>query len=100
MSELISARIDQQMSRDISLIAKRKKLDKSTMARLLLAKSIDQEKIDYALELYQKGEITIGKAAEFTGKSLREMLLIVSKRGIPFQYSLQDLYDDSRAAAR
>lgn len=56
-----------------------------------------KEDVDRALKQYRKGKITIGKAAEMAGVSLREMIALAAKKGIPFQYSLDDLYEDVEA---
>lgn len=55
-------------------------------------------KLDYILEQYKKGEITIGKAAELAKKDIREMMLIAAKKEIPFQYSKKELMEDFKAA--
>jgi predicted HTH domain antitoxin len=49
------------------------------------------------LEQYKNGDITIGRAAEIAKKSLREIMAIAAKRGIPFQYSLKSLREDAEA---
>ncbi len=52
---------------------------------------------DHALEEYQKGGITLCKAASIAGISLRERMDKASDRGIALQYSLDDLRDDFSA---
>ena len=59
-----------------------------------------KRKLDFALERYKKGEITLGRAGEIAGKHLREMMLIAAKRGIPTQYSLKDLREDVEAVKK
>ena len=86
------------MAREIDFIAKVRKEDRSTVTRKLLAKSLDEELLSYALERYKLGEITLARAAELARKGLREMMLIASERGIPFQYSLKELREDFEGA--
>ena len=97
MGETVTTRVDDEMAKGIDFFAKREKLDRSTITRRLLARALEEETLDYALELYKKGEITLGRAGEIAGKHLREMMIIASKRGIPFQYSLKDLREDFEA---
>ena len=97
MGETVTTRVDDDMARGIDFFAKREKLDRSAITRRLLARALEEEKLDYALELYKKGEITIGRAAEIVGKSLREMMMIAAKRKIDFQYSLKSLREDVEA---
>ena len=94
MSQTITTRVDDALSRDIEALAKREKLDKSSVVRRLLASSLKEEKLTHTLKRYKKGEITIGKAAELVGMNLREMMLLASKKGIPFQYGLKELKED------
>lgn len=100
MGETVTTRVDNEMAKGIDFFAKYEKVDRSTITRKLLAKALDEEKTDYALEKYKKGEITIGKAAEIIKKDLREIMLIAAKKGIPFQYSLKELKEDFEAAKK
>ena len=98
MGETVTTRVDDEIAGEIDFFAKKEKVDRSTITRKLLAKALEEKKLEYALERYKKGEITIGKAAEIAKKDLREMMLIAAKRGIEFQYSLRDLREDFQAA--
>lgn len=61
---------------------------------------MEETRLEYALEKYRKGEITIGRAAEIAKIDLREMIVIAAKKGIHFQYSKEDLIEDFRAAKK
>lgn len=100
MGETVIIRVDDETAKEIDFFAKQEKLDRSTITRRLLAKALEEKKLEYALERYKKGEITIGKAAEIVKKDLREMMIIPSKRQIPFQYSLKELREDFEAAKK
>lgn len=100
MGETITTRVDDEMAQDIEFFSKIKKLDKSAVTRRLLAKSLEQEKLDYVLDRYKKGEITIGKAAELLKKDIREMMMIAARKNIPFQYSLKELRKDFKAVKK
>jgi predicted HTH domain antitoxin len=54
--------------------------------------------IDHVLTQYQQGKITIGRASIMVGIPMREMIAIASRKGIPFQYGLDDLREDFQAA--
>jgi len=97
---IITARVDRSIARGIDFFSKLRKEDRSATTRKLLAKSLEEEKLAYALERYQRREITLGKAAELLGKDLREMMVIASGRGIPFQFSLKSLREDFQAAQK
>lgn len=62
------------------------------------ASSLTKEHTDYILTQYCNGNITIGCAARIAGIPLREMIAIAAGKGIPFQYSLDDMKEDMLAA--
>ena len=50
-----------------------------------------------AVELYREGRLSLGKAAELAGtKSKWEMLMLLSERGVPLDYSANDAEKDLR----
>ena len=100
MGETITTRVDDEMAKDIEFFSKLQKLDKSSITRRLLARSLEEEKLDYVLGQYKDGKMTIGKAAELMKKDIREMMMIASKMYIPFQYSLKELREDFEAAKK
>lgn len=100
IGETITTRVDDATAREIDFFSKKERLDRSAITRRLLAKALEQEKLDYALERYKKGEITIGKAAEMVKKDIRELMVLAAERDIPFQYSLKDLREDFKAVKK
>ncbi len=98
METIVTTRIPPRVARDLLFFTREEKTDKSTIVRRLLATALEEKKIDFALQKYQEGEITLGKAAEIAGVPLRKMMQIVATRRIPFQYSLADLQKDFKAA--
>lgn len=47
------------------------------------------------MELYREGRLSLGKAAELAGtKSKWEMLMLLSERGVPLDYTVQDAKKD------
>ena len=100
MGETITTRIDDEMAKDIEFFSKLQKLDKSSITRRLLARSLEEEKLDYVLGQYKDGRMTIGKAAELMKKDIREMMMTASKMHISFQYSLKELREDFEAAKK
>lgn len=48
-----------------------------------------------AVELYREGNLSLGKAAELAGtKSKWEMLMLLSVRGVPLDYTARDAKKD------
>lgn len=95
---VITARVSDELAKQVERIAKIESLDKSTTIKRLLIRAVQAWKKDYALKLYQEGKISIGKAAETAGVSLWELIDITVKRKIPLQISREDLEEDLKAA--
>ncbi len=53
-----------------------------------------------AVELYKRGDISIGKAAEIVGISKRDMLHLLSLRKIPINYDIEDMESDLKTLDR
>jgi len=98
MEAIITTRIPAEAAEAIGFFTRQEHLDRSTLVRQLLLSALEEKKIEYALQQYKEGEITIGKAAEVAGVPLRKMMRIASAQGIPFQYSVSDLEKDFKAA--
>ena len=51
-------------------------------------------KLYLAIELYREGKISLGKASEIVGISKEEMMEVLSRKGIPISYDIDDLKED------
>jgi len=98
MTEIISTRVPEEVARDLKEIEKEEKTDRATIVRRLLARAIEQWKIERALRLYREGKVTLWRAARLAGITLREMMELTAKEGIQFKYTAKDLEEDIRAA--
>lgn len=100
MGATLTTRVSDELVKGIRYISKVEHLDKSAVVRRLLNRAVREWKIKHALEQYQRGRITIWKAARICDLSLREMLDLAAERGIPFQYTLEDLREDYKAIVK
>ncbi|ASJ17399.1 hypothetical protein A3L04_10120 [Thermococcus chitonophagus] len=57
-------------------------------------------KVYLAIKLYREGIVSLGKAAEIAGVSKWEMMEILASKGIPLQYSEEDLREDVKTLER
>lgn len=94
MGKTITSRLPDEMVEEIERISKLEKLDKSSVVRRLLDKAIPAWKLEYALQMYQNREISLGKAAEFSSISIWEFLNQLYSKKIPLNYDLDDLKSD------
>lgn len=74
MSERLSIIIPSEMNIELEKLQKLLKMDKSTVIRHLLSKSIHNVKLETMLDEYRKGKLSIGKAAEIAGVNLWEFI--------------------------
>ncbi len=81
MSELIEVRI--KLPREILDYVEPRSLEREL--RLLAA-----------LELYREGRVSLGKAAEIAGLSIREFLYELRSRNIPLNYDVEELEEDMK----
>ncbi len=67
----------------------------SEVAGLISPRRLEDElRLLVALELYREGRVSLGKAAEIAGLSLREFLYELRIRRIPLNYDLEELEED------
>ncbi|MBI2578959.1 MAG: UPF0175 family protein [Candidatus Aenigmarchaeota archaeon] len=63
----ISARIPEELEKELEDYMKTEHLEKSTAVRKLLIKSLQEWREEYALKLLAEGRATVSKAAEIAG---------------------------------
>ncbi|MHA1720671.1 MAG: UPF0175 family protein [Promethearchaeota archaeon] len=80
---VLSVRLDKDIESKLNLLLKIRKIqDKSTYIRGLLSKSLQNELIEYYCNQVKIGKISLWKAAELSGLSLREMMIEIGNRKI------------------
>ncbi|MEK6908854.1 MAG: UPF0175 family protein [Nanoarchaeota archaeon] len=97
---LISTRIPEDIEKDLKWYAQKERIGISMAMRKVLDKGLQDIKIEYALELYKKGRVSLWKAAEIAGISLWEIIDIVKERKIPRQYTQEDTEKDIKATLK
>jgi len=96
--EVISARVPRDIVEALREIEREEKSDRATVIRKLLARAIEQWKVERALRLYREGKVTLWRAARLAGVTLREMMELAAREGVEFRYSERDLGEDIEAA--
>jgi len=82
------------MLTEIEKLAKKEQIDRSELIRRLLDAALQQRRIDNALRAYQDGKVTLWRAAEMAGLSLRQMMELVKEKKVAIPYTLDDLKRD------
>lgn len=90
-STAVTARLKTELLREIQEIAEEESIDRSSAIQRLLQIGLKEYRMEKALNLYRNGKVTLWKAAELAGVSLREMMEAIKARDIPYQYDLEAL---------
>ena len=91
---VITARVPDELFKEIKGIEESDKIDRAEATRKLLSLGIKETKKRRAVELLREHRITYRKAAEMMGVTIYELLDTMEKEGISIGYSLRDLEKD------
>jgi len=92
--ETVTARLPKKTLQEIERLAEKEKVDRSELIRRLLDAALQERRIEEALQAYREGKVTLWKAAEMAGLSLRAMIELTKAKKIPIPYTLEDLERD------
>ena len=84
-SIVTTVRLEQSLVKELDNLAKTEHTDRTSILKQVLNAGIKEIKIRYALQLYQEGRVSVGKAKELAGVSLWEFLDILKARKIGFR---------------
>lgn len=91
----ISLRVEDSFTKELEEVEKSWQADRSEVVRRLLLRSLQEWKVEHALEQLRAGKMSIGKAAEQCGWSLWEMVDLVKARAVDWtDYSKEEIGKD------
>ncbi|MHA1300103.1 MAG: UPF0175 family protein [Candidatus Helarchaeota archaeon] len=90
MGDKISIILPDDLKKEIDKLKELYHEEQSSFIRKLLWKSVNQEKLEYALNQYLEDKISLGKASEIAGISIWEMLDELHKRNITLKYKISE----------
>jgi predicted HTH domain antitoxin len=90
----LNLRISEALFQDLEQIAQEEQIDRTSVARKLLAEGVRRWRLEHALHQYEQGQITKGRAAELAGVTIYDILDEVRRRGLTAQYSLEEVRED------
>ncbi len=100
MQKTVAARIPVELEEEIFRFMKEAGLDKSAAIRRILEIGVGEWKRRRAIELYRSGKVTLWKASQIGGVSLREMLDELNRLRIITHVTAKDIEEDIEAAKR
>ena len=98
--QMVGTRLPAEMVRELELIENAEQSDRSTTVRRLLAKAIQDWKLEHYARLYGENKVSMACAAEEAGVSIWEMMDYARARKIAAQYDLDDFERDMETVYR
>ena len=91
---MIGTRLPVELVRELQFIEDVEQSDRSTTVRRLLARAIQQWKLEHYVRLYGDGKLTLVRAAHAAEGSLWEMIDYARVKKVTAQYDFEDLLHD------
>ena len=88
----LSVRMNKEMIDELDRIAELLGVDRATIVRKIIDTGIELQKIEVAIELYQKGD-TLERAANISGASLWDLFEELKNRGITSKFEIDQEKD-------
>jgi len=98
MQKIISIRPTEEMAKKLEMLISIEQMGKSALIRRILDRGLNEELKRYALELFRDKRVSLAKAAEIAGISVREMMDLIKEKDIPLHITLEDIREDFEAA--
>ncbi len=94
MKSRVSLTIPNELLRSLDELARRKKMNRSELLNESVKLGVRELVVRFALEQYERGSISVGRAAETAGMGLAEFLEEMQKRGVSQRYYLDSLIEE------
>lgn len=90
----VTARVPDDLYEEIERVQDVEKTDMSTTVKRLLEEGVENWKVSNAVEMYRRGEVSVGRGAEIAGVPVWKFMEILEDRGVELSYTEKDLGDD------
>ena len=90
----VSFRMDSQEKGALEELARDMGMDRSACLKHLVRRAFAAAQFERACQAYRAGAISLSRAAEMAGLSLRDMILRLPGSGLEMNYDLASLRDD------
>lgn len=96
----ISIKLSKELEKKLNLLVSELHIEKEAMVHSLLSIGMKEKLIDYAITQFINKKITLAKAAEIAGITLRQMIDILGEKGVSLHISEKNIQEDFEAAMR
>lgn len=90
----LSARLAKEEAGKIDDLAADLGLDRGTLLKQLIRKGLRDIQTERVLNAYRRGNITLSRAAEIAGLTLRDILLRLPEESVELNYDVRELQRD------
>jgi predicted HTH domain antitoxin len=90
----LSTQVEKGEAEKIDALADEMGLDRGALLKHLILKGYSDIQTDKALRAYRQGTISLSRAAEIAGLSIRDLLLRLPEESIELNYDLRELERD------
>ncbi|MBI2664464.1 UPF0175 family protein [Candidatus Woesearchaeota archaeon] len=94
MDGSVAVRIEKRKLAEIKAISDEEKRKNSETFREIIDLGLKEKKLAIALEKYEGGVVSTGRAAEIASIPLSKFLDILRERNVPFKYTVKELQED------
>lgn len=98
MQKPLSIRPTGEIEKKLEKLIKIEKMEKSALIRKILNIGIDEELKKCAFQLFKDRKVSLAKAAEIAGVSVREMMDLIKEEGLSLHITAEDIQEDFEAA--
>ena len=96
----VSMRLPREEAQHLERLARLAGIDRAELFRRALRRGARDVLYELALQAYRDGQMTLQRAADTAGVSLREMMARMALDGVELSYGVDDLRADVDAGAR
>jgi predicted HTH domain antitoxin len=96
----LSTRLNPSEAEEIDALAARAGLDRSAFLKQLIRRGKREVAFEQACLAYRSGQVSLSRAAEMAGISLREAMRLLPNSSTELNYQAQDLVDDLQGVSR
>lgn len=89
-SKFLGARLEKEVYDLVNKVAQEENLDKTSSIKILIQEGWKGLRLKKALNQYEKGLISVDKAAELSGITVNEMMKIIASHGIKSEETLEE----------
>jgi len=93
----LTARIPDELARELDATSEVEQIDKSTVVRQLLAESLGKWREDRAVRLYKEKSFSAEQAAHYAKVSLWKFFDLLKEKNVFISYDIEEFEEDLKA---